>query len=88
VLVEFHSLTEESFLERPPFRVGRDLHKRLVDWSFERALLGEIWSSVGGQSMTRREFIAIPSASASTRTSGTRGQSEVTLPTDELIFCW
>ena len=54
------SLAEELFLERYPFRVGRDLHKRLVDRPFERTVLGERDCHIGRCKQPLRHFLRTP----------------------------
>jgi hypothetical protein len=54
------SPAEESFLERYPFRVGRDLKKRLVDRPLEPAVLGERDRHIGRRKQPLRHFLGTP----------------------------
>src|ERR1700730_7884072 len=54
------SPAEESLLERYPFRVGRDLQKRLIDRPLERAVLGERDRHIGRRKQPLRHFLGTP----------------------------
>ena len=55
-LVQFRSLAEEALLERSPFRIGRDLHQRRIDWPLQRAMLGQRDRHVGQRKQALRHL--------------------------------